>query len=224
MKNSIVQDYAITLQFMTATGWDMLQIIDRQARKDVGKVARFSTKVEQILTSTEAIKTYESIGRLIVIGGMVAIALGMTAADLCHGFIDSCYEGETAIALPCISVKQADQNLEAQIDALILTNRFPLVCRTMLTPSTATPKKKLSPKTKAKNIAQPATTTRSSRYSKGVTPKPTKEKTPNKKPSVTDLRTLCSTNKIKWRNAHGKNQNLTQNQMIDALKNKGLTL
>jgi len=95
MQSSIISNYALSLQSMTITGYDTLQIFDRQARKDASKVIGFSIKVGQFLTSTEAIKTYQSIGRLLVIAGMTAIALGMSAADLCHGFIKSC---ETTIA------------------------------------------------------------------------------------------------------------------------------
>jgi hypothetical protein len=135
--------------------------------------------------------------------------------------IDYWTEVETTSEL---NIVELDPETDDQITALRLADNFPLECRTLLTSPTETPKNNSSrkKKTQAKNMAQPATITRSSRYPQGVVPKPTQ--TTPKKPSVLNLRNLCSTNKIKWKNAHGKNRHLTQNQMISVLEDKGLTL
>ncbi|NJR40955.1 MAG: hypothetical protein HC781_21600 [Leptolyngbyaceae cyanobacterium CSU_1_4] len=90
--NATLQAYAEVLRTMHRSGWSTLQILDRQARKDVCKVMQFSIATYRVFTSPNAIKTYRMMGQLMVIAGMVTIALGMTARDWCNAYIDSCLE------------------------------------------------------------------------------------------------------------------------------------
>jgi hypothetical protein len=74
---------------------ETLQICDRQARKDVDKVIRFSKQVYAVLTSDKAIGYYqiahEAIGRTIEVFWVI----GVTLIDLLDRWIES-HESQAA--------------------------------------------------------------------------------------------------------------------------------
>lgn len=64
-----------TIEITIASAWSTLQILDRQARKDCGKVAGGLYSLYLILSSRQAMQTYRALWQLLVIIAMIAWAL-----------------------------------------------------------------------------------------------------------------------------------------------------
>jgi hypothetical protein len=84
--------YGAIWRIMVRSGWETLQILDRQARKDTSKILKFGQSTYRILTSPDAIKTYRILGQLIVIIGMLAIALFLLLRDIFRSYNTTCLE------------------------------------------------------------------------------------------------------------------------------------
>lgn len=79
-----------TVQISVQSAIETLQICDRQARKDTGKVIDTLYSGYLLLTSPEAKQTYRMIREIVVIACMVAYAAGMSFREWSDRFIASC--------------------------------------------------------------------------------------------------------------------------------------
>lgn len=88
-----MQSFIITATSAAQT----LQILDRQARRDTGKVIRFTYRAYRVLSSPQAIATYRTLWACLQLACMVAIALGASAREWCDAYVESCLEQSTAV-------------------------------------------------------------------------------------------------------------------------------
>lgn len=81
--------YTQVLVTVLGSAWSTLCILDRQARRDARKVARF-------VTCPQAIATYRALWQLLQIACLVAIACGASARILMERYIASCQAPDSA--------------------------------------------------------------------------------------------------------------------------------
>lgn len=107
-----METIAITLDSAVST----LQILDRQARKDSGKVIRFTYGVYNVLTSAEAKRKYriarEVAGRIAEIVVLIAIAL---ASDL-DRWIQS--HEQSQVVEPEVEVEVAETTAPVEVERI----------------------------------------------------------------------------------------------------------
>lgn len=178
-----LKSFEITAQ----SAWSTLQILDRQAHRDCAKIARFAGSITIAFTSRDAIRTYRAIGRLCVIAGMVAIALGYSARDAWEWFLR-----ENAAPQPIAeqAVTEFDPVLENAAEPVsdpVLGDDIKSV-PSIIDAIVPFVRPQPSPVTVDWAILSPY-----------------------------DLRKACQARGIKWRSAHGKNKHLSKAEMVAAL-------
>lgn len=84
------------LSITAQSAWEVLQICDRQARRDAAKVARFTYATYRVLSGPEAVATYRWLWSVAVLAWDFAALLVAIARQWCDAEVERCLEQPSA--------------------------------------------------------------------------------------------------------------------------------
>lgn len=110
--------YTQSLQITAISAWSVLQICDRQARRDCGKLARLTYRAYCFLTSRQARQTYREIWRRLVIAVMMMVAIGLWVVEQLDQYVESCQDKPVNTVAPVVATAPVQPVVKESVPVL----------------------------------------------------------------------------------------------------------